>query len=39
MEEHTDDPDLLRSLGARAVSAGQELASVLAAIEESIEES
>ena len=38
MEEHTDDPDLLRSLSARAISAGEELTLVLAAIEESIED-
>ncbi|HMF30509.1 MAG TPA: hypothetical protein VKK79_03800 [Candidatus Lokiarchaeia archaeon] len=38
MEEHTDDPDLLRTLSARALESGKELSSVLAAIEATIED-
>nr|MDO8119486.1 hypothetical protein [Candidatus Sigynarchaeota archaeon] len=38
MEEHTDDPDLLRALSGHALATGRELASVLATLESSVDD-
>ena len=38
MEEHTNDPELLRALSKHALSTGKELADVLAALEASLKE-
>ncbi len=38
MEEHTEDPELLRALSGHALSTGKELTAVLAALEASIDD-